>query len=395
MKKTKGFTLIELLATIVILGLLALIVTPGVAKVIRNSKFNTSKASLEGYIREIENASALYMSDTGVYPDSIEDLELDGKNLDKVNRINVELENGAVKKIVARVNDVYCRYEKGEGTECQENMFIGEYVYYDPVNNVARCTTYTESNSASGVVEGCLRWNVLSVEEDGTLNLLLDHNIVSEVKWASKADYVTAGGDGDAYDASTHQNSAGTTYIAGLNDKGPVTIVSQLNTATSGWHSSLTRTDSYQDYNGDTLKYTVSYNGMKARLPEAGEIAVAVGHPTYNQNTSSSWFYLDSLNQTRIVGYGKDKKISDYAWLFNNLGNGSQDVTNVDTCLYYGCSETQANSSGDWGYWTSTSVAGSTRSAWDVHFYGFLINLTVSSAYGVRPVISLNPSIFN
>ena len=98
---------------------------------------------------------------------------------------------------------------------------------------------------------------------------------------------------------------------------------------------------------------------MKARLPEAGEIAAAVGHPTYNQNTSASWFYLDSLNQTRIVGYGKDRKISDYAWLFNNLGNGSQDVTNTDSCLYYGCSETQAKSSGDYAYWTSTSVAGS------------------------------------
>ena len=60
----KGFTLIELLATIVILGLLALIVTPGVAKVIRNSKINTAKASLEGYVREIENAVALYMTDT-------------------------------------------------------------------------------------------------------------------------------------------------------------------------------------------------------------------------------------------------------------------------------------------------------------------------------------------
>ena len=353
----KGFTLIELLATIVILGLLALIVTPGVAKVIRNSKFNTSKASLEGYIREIENASALYMSDTGEYPNSLEDLELDGKNLDKVSNVDVELENGTVKKLMARVNDVYCRYEKGEGTECQEDMFIGTYVYYDPVNNI-KCDTYTKANSASGVKEGCLRWNVLSVEEDGTLNLLLDHNIVSGVKWASKTDYVSAGGDGDAYDASTYEEG-GTTYIAGLNDKGPVTAVSGLNTATSNWHSSLVRTDSYQDYNGDTLKYTVSYNGMKARLPEAQEIANAVGHPTYNQNTSSSYFYLDSLNQTRIVGYGKDKKISDYAWLFNNLGNGSQDVTNTGTCLYYRCSETQANSSGDYAYWTSTSVAGS------------------------------------
>ena len=155
MKKTKGFTLIELLATIVILGLLALIVTPGVAKVIRNSKFNTSKASLEGYIREIENASALYMSDTGAYPESLEDLELDGKNLDKVSNVDVELENGTVKKLMARVNDVYCRFEKGEGTECQENMFIGTYLYYDPVNNI-KCDTYTKANSASGVKEGCL-----------------------------------------------------------------------------------------------------------------------------------------------------------------------------------------------------------------------------------------------
>ena len=212
------------------------------------------------------------MSDTGAYPESLEDLELDGKNLDKVSNVDVELENGTVKKLMARVNEVYCKYEKGKGTECQENMFIGTYLYYDPVNNI-KCDTYTKANSASGVKEGCLRWNVLSVEEDGTLNLLLDHNIVSGVKWASKTDYVTAGGDGDAYDASTYVYE-GNTYIAGLNDKGPLTIVSSLNNATSNWHSSLTRTDSYQDYNGDTLKYTVNYNGMKARLTEAQEIAM-------------------------------------------------------------------------------------------------------------------------
>ena len=133
---------------------------------------------------------------------------------------------------------------------------------------------------------------------------------------------------------------------------------------------------------------------MKARLPEAQEIASAVGHPTYNQNTSSSYFYLDSLNQTSIVGYGKNQKISDYAWLFNNLGNGNQDVANENTCLYYGCTETQANSSGDNASWTSTSVAGSPHSAWDVGFRGYLTGHSVVGAYGVRPVISLNPSIF-
>ena len=122
--KNYGFTLIELLATIVILGLLALIVTPGVAKVIRNSKINTAKASMEGYVREIENAVALYKTDTGSIPNSIDQLEIDGKNLDKVSNVDVELENGTVKKLMARVNEVYCRYEKGKGTECQENMFI-------------------------------------------------------------------------------------------------------------------------------------------------------------------------------------------------------------------------------------------------------------------------------
>ena len=79
MKKLKnkiyGFTLIELLATIVILGLLALIVTPGIAKVIKNSKINTAKASIEGYVREVENAIALYMTDNGVYPTNINQLE--------------------------------------------------------------------------------------------------------------------------------------------------------------------------------------------------------------------------------------------------------------------------------------------------------------------------------
>ena len=377
MKKLKnknyGFTLIELLAVIVILGLLALIVTPGVAKVIRNSKFNTSKASLEGYIREIENASALYMSDTGVYPESLEDLELDGKNLDKVNSINIELENGEVKKIVAKVNDVYCRFEKGERTECQETMFIGTYLYYDPVNNI-KCETYTESNSASGVVEGCLKWNVLSAEEDGTLNLLLDHNIVSGVKWHDSED----------------------------NSQGPTIAKAALNNAIKDkWSSELLRTDSYSHTfnNGTENKtYEVSYNGMKARLPEAGEIADAVGHPTWNEDTAISGFYLDSKSTGRTVGYGKGKATSDYDWLFNNLswGSSSNDDSDSLTCLYYGCTQNLGKTLGDHGYWSSVSISGLSSQSWQVSASGYLGGYLVANTnVGIRPVISLNPNIFN
>ena len=134
---------------------------------------------------------------------------------------------------------------------------------------------------------------------------------------------------------------------------------------------------------------------MKARLPEAQEIANAVGHTTWNEDTATSsyWFYLDRKNQTQTVGYGKDKTTSDYAWLFNNLGNGSQDESNSSTCLYYGCTMAKANTSGDFAYWTSTSLAGSARNAWLVNHFGYLGSNRVTNAGGVRPVITLNSNI--
>ena len=405
MKKLKnknyGFTLIELLATIVILGLLALIVTPGIAKVIRNSKINTAKASLEGYIREIENAVALYMTDTGNIPNSIDQLEIDGKNIDKLENVSVVFEHGEVTKVLAEIDGIYCRYKVGQDTACQDIPFtadviyenIGDIVYYDPVNNET-CTTYTESNSASGVKEGCLKWHVLSENEDGTVNLILDHNIASDVKWTSKNDYVSAGGDGNAYDSLTYVSSTdGNTYVAGLNDKGPITAVTKLEEVTSNWHESLIRSDKYEDYNNTTLKYTVDYSGIKARLPEANEIAQVVGHTTYNQNTSNSWFYLESKNQTHTVGYGKEKTVSDYAWLYNNLNGGSSstDTSNTRTCLYYGCTQNLGNPTGDYVYWTSTSVAGTPHQVWRVHYNGILgIDNAANIRRGIRPVITLS-----
>ena len=172
------------------------------------------------------------MTDNGVYPTSINQLELEGKNIDKIENANVTFGYGEITKVTAEINGLYCIYEEKIGSICDEDNFnvnvnlstlsIGDVVYYNPVADIY-CSAkengnnniyYVEKNSTSGVVEGCLRWNVLSVEEDGPLNLLLDHNIVSGVKWASKTDYVSAGGDGEAYDASTYVDSTdGNTYV--------------------------------------------------------------------------------------------------------------------------------------------------------------------------------------
>ncbi|MBQ8234300.1 MAG: hypothetical protein IJZ36_01790, partial [Bacilli bacterium] len=180
---------------------------------------------------------------------------------------------------------------------------------------------------------------------------------------------------------------------------GPTVAVEALNNAIKDkWSANLLRTDSYtHTFNNGTedKTYTVSYNGMKVRLPEAQEIANAIGHETYDERTSNSWFYLDSKNETQTVGYGKTQTTSSYAWLFNNLSSSytNNDASDGNTCLYYGCTQNLGKTSGDKTYWTSTSLAGSARNALHVNYNGSLNYGSVSNTRGVRPVITLNSNI--
>ena len=57
--KKKGFTLIELLAVIVILAVIALIVTPIVTGIIKSAKEQANARSVEGHVKNIENAIIL------------------------------------------------------------------------------------------------------------------------------------------------------------------------------------------------------------------------------------------------------------------------------------------------------------------------------------------------
>ena len=259
------------------------------------------------------------------------------------------------------------------------SLSIGDAVYYNPVADIY-CSAnenrnnniyYIENNSTSGVVEGCLKWNVLSKNADGTVNLILDHNIVSGVAWHSSND----------------------------NSQGPTVVKEALNNAIKDkWNNVLLRTDSYtHTFNNGTENntYTVSYNGMKARLPYAQEIANTVGYDTWNEDitTVSDAFYFDSKSDTRTVGYDNDVKTSSYAWLFNNLnwGSDSTDSSNNSTCLYYGCVQNLGKTRGDYGYWTSTAIAEYSDRSWAIDCSGFLDRYPVLNYIsGIRPVITLS-----
>lgn len=57
--KKKGFTLVELLAIIVILGIIMSIATPIIIKIINDSKKETYKLSMSGYVRAVEEQIAV------------------------------------------------------------------------------------------------------------------------------------------------------------------------------------------------------------------------------------------------------------------------------------------------------------------------------------------------
>ena len=127
---------------------------------------------------------------------------------------------------------------------------------------------------------------------------------------------------------------------------------------------------------------TQSWNSrLKARLITADEIAIITGNTSFSGTTSTgdSWFYFDSNNQTQIA---TTQGASKYSWLF--------DYTSA--CTKYGCNIADSSS---FGYWTSTTVAGSPSGVWLVTRNGNLGNYRAGFAdtRGIRPVITISKSI--
>ena len=76
-RKSKAFTLIELIATLVIMAIIALIVTPLVMNIIRKARISADKRSVDAYGRSIELAIAGYLLDTGKFPTEVSQLTIE------------------------------------------------------------------------------------------------------------------------------------------------------------------------------------------------------------------------------------------------------------------------------------------------------------------------------
>ena len=236
----------------------------------------------------------------------------------------------------------------------------GTEIYFNPETG-KRCNEKDYDNnlvaSKTGNLSGCMKWYTL-IDEKGndSIELLLDHNTTALVAWSE----------------------------SGSNKNGPSTnrVLKYLKKDTDGWAGVKERNDKYE-VNGS---YTVDYTGYRARLITAEEVAKISGNTSFDITSTKDRFYFGTNTSDDY------SKREDYKWLFPTMGGCFALCDNPD-------SETYNENEGVarsiiFGYWTASSLAGSSDKAWLVYNKGELYSSHVKNdaRYGVRPVIKVKKS---
>jgi len=186
----KGFTLIELLAVIVILAVIALIATPAVLNIIEDSRRSAAEASA----RNIVSAAKTYYATKLIGNSSINQIDITDGTLkysgEQATKGKIFFDNEGNTYLKLYING-YCVERNYNGVvssgkveesgcevpevapESDIEKKIGDVVYYNPTLN-DYCTDYVASNSALNQMDGCLKWHIYKIDEDG-YNLILDH----------------------------------------------------------------------------------------------------------------------------------------------------------------------------------------------------------------------------
>ena len=406
----KGFTLIELLAVIVILAIIALIATPIILNIIEDSKEQSVKSSANLYVDGLVKQIATKNLTNEFNPSSCTitngNVTCDGTSLtyevngDKPTSGSITFNNGIVTGYTLCMSDYRITKSGNNVTSEKESNCIvvnnpaytlGQLLQYDPVNNEGCSTGAT-----------CYKWRVITPNDttsNSTITLQMDHNLVNTVAWVTQADY----GDDENWDS-------------GNVNKGPITALKALETATSSWDNSLKLNYTYDtstaEYNYGTLSCTngaciVAGNtittNLKARMITGEEmraitVAAGAGEGTlaYNWTLANGYYdyYFFSSESCPIGTYGSSCTggVGDtsLAWLIEN--------TYTDQWTESGATlNTYDEDNG--GYWALTPRGNFPDNIWFVEYSGqFTYYNTVvddNNAYGVRPVITIPKSVLN
>ena len=404
----KGFTLIELLAVIVILAIIALIATPIILNIVEDSKKSAVTESAKLYIAGLQNRIASENMTREFNPSSCTitngNISCDGQSIDYTvdgqapTSGTITFNNGVISgytlcisdyKVTKSGNNVTS--EKAANCVAVNTVYApGDLVQYDPVNNTA-CTTG----------ETCYNWRVITVGDitsNATLTLQMNHNLINTEAWVSQVDY----------NDDTNWN-----YYR-RNNKGPITALKALETATASWDDSLKLNYTYDTSLGGAntgANYgilscangtcTISGNqvttNLKARMITGEELsALTVAAGALEGTKADSWtvagetFYYFS-NTARVIGTTSNVATGDtgdtsLSWLVENT---YEDANSGATANTYGAT--------NYCYWTLSPRASIYDYAWIIHGSGQLHGNSVDydNSCGIRPVITIPKSIFD
>lgn len=349
MKNKRGFTLTELLAIIVILSLLALITSVTVTKIFKDSKEELSKiqissikSSAEAWgvenkdrlpnVSECKYITIFDLKEYGIIDSDINDPKTNEK-------ISDDLKIKITTKMSKKGKLIYS-YEIGS-----KNIDGCNHVYNKICTPV---TTSTVSKQSDGTLIGGMSGDVLTGDEyicevsprvkyhfyvlskeGNNVNLIMNQNLINNVAWISKEDYISSGGLESNY--STYGNS----------NRGPITIMNAIYDATKNWTNvpniNVNYTDEGLHYgglvtNGSTTSITTktgsvvkSYSNLKARIPTYKELKPLAktissdkhltGLPSWIQAKNSYWL-LTSFNHDTYTsftaGYSDDETGDDF-----------------------------------------------------------------------------------
>ncbi|MCM1371340.1 MAG: hypothetical protein NC181_05610, partial [Clostridium sp.] len=243
----------------------------------------------------------------------------------------------------------------------------GNYVYFNPTTG-AKCavTDYTDSQSATGVNSGCMKWYVFNDSSNSNkVNLLLDHNTTNSVQY----------------------NNSGVT--------GPINALAQLKSDTSSWtgvetptnytFTSVDRSSGEGQTQGSQFTYTIDYSGYKARLITANEIAQITGDTNFNESdlygVTSYFFNSKSSSPSSTCTSGNTTECK-YGWLYDRTST---------TCETWGCLNNADSNSPSSMYIYFTATAHSYyQPILGVHGTGQI--MPVNGTGAIRPVIEVSKS---
>lgn len=165
--KKKGFTLIEVIAVLVILSIIALIVTPLVAGIIRKAKISANKRSIDAYGRTVELATVAYMLDDTKEPTSFDDLVIEyrGEKVEcAINKVNYD---GSAFLDKCTVNGRFVKDSKSSSGYYQYGKDTGNYMFTKYID-IEESTSGNSSSSGSST--GGTTNNGGSANNGGTTN---------------------------------------------------------------------------------------------------------------------------------------------------------------------------------------------------------------------------------